>query len=653
MENQDHLKTIRAGDINKCVKELPAIQVHIRDDVPKIQGDIKTNSNLDHEYVRINQKKNLAEAVQYTSDHLNEVHKIANASGFGTDDYHEHLERLHKNVPAFVPEGKTANAHDNYIYDVLKRGRPSGETVAHLHDVMFTEDPEIDYKDNTSNQKYLAAKWNGFLSKHASQPQSIKYPHESGYTRDELNSIPKNFQPVGLRMLTHIPSGHFYEYHPTEGLKFIANAHEGVYDKDLEEPAHFNELSNTLNEHYEPFESKHVTEYTSDSAPMNRYHFLDHSGNIDYRTEQILGHSLNRIKDTSAGISNHINATVPPTHLPDFHVYTGLFGLNNPRTQATHQDESGKLLFHVPAFTSSSLNPSVAYDFAKKKNDDSMNREFTDVLRIKVPGGYHHGVFAKPHSEHEEEEEYLLDKGHTFKLNPEPRYLVHNRRIVRMWDTELHHRDSDLDKPLHELSSRSEKLDRLMHPDVSEKDVGSARYDADTSVRAAAAKHPKVSSIGLDFLIKDRSHKVRQAAMLNPNLSQKQMHDSLSDVASATALAKRSDIPVNIVNRLANHSAQEVKAAVAKRHDLSSDEIGHLISNGDDSVMESLAGNESLHEDLLHEFRNHSNRKVRMALANNPKAKENTLRNMIYDESGSVEIAAKNNLKRKAGIKKG
>ena len=160
MENQDHLKTIHTRDINQCVKELPALQVHIRDDVPKIQGDIKTDSNLDHEYVRINQKKNLAEAVQYTSDHLNEVHKIANAAGYDTDDYHEHLERLHKNVPAFVPEGKTANAHDNYIYDVLKRGRPSGETVAHLHDVMFTEDPEIDYKDNTSNQKYLAEKRN-------------------------------------------------------------------------------------------------------------------------------------------------------------------------------------------------------------------------------------------------------------------------------------------------------------------------------------------------------------------------------------------------------------------------------------------------------------------------------------------------------------
>lgn len=650
MENQDHLKTLQSKDINSSVSELPTLQVNIRDDVPKIQGDIASD---DRDYVRINQKKNLTEAVEYTSDHLNEVHRIANAAGYGTDDYHEHLERLHKNVPAFVPENKTHNAVDNYIYELLKRGRPSGAVVAHIHDAMHTEDPEIDYKDNNSNQKYLATKYKQFLSKHASDEQSIKYPHEAAYTRDELNAIPQNFNPVGLRLLKHVPSGHFYEYHPTEGLKFIAHADEGSYNKDLEEPTDHEELSQKLHEEYEPYESKHVTQYTSDSAPMNRFHFLDHHGHIDSDTEQILGKSLDEIKETSHGVSNHIKVTPHPTHLPEFHVYTGLFGANNPHTQATHRDENGKLLFHVPAFTSTSLNLSVAQDFAKKKQDDTLNREFTDVLKIKLPGGYHHGVFAKPHSEHENEDEFLLDKGHTFKLNPEPTYHVHNKRIVRMWDAEVHHKDSDLSRPLHELSSRSEKLDRLMHPDVSEKDVGLAQYDADTSVRAAAAKHPKVSSIGLDFLAKDRSRKVRAAAMLNPNLSHKQMYDSLSDVESAKTLASRADVPPHIVNRLVNHSEQEVKAAVAKRHDLSSDEVGHLISNGDDSVMESLAGNKTLHPDLLHEFRNHSNRKVRMALANNPSAKEVTLRHMQYDESGSVANAANYNIKRQAGIKKG
>lgn len=651
MENQEHLKTIHSRDVNSKTSELPVLQVHIRDDVPKIQGDIKDIPDYDHEYVRINPRKNLAEAKAYEPEHIAEVDRIARSLD-GTD-YHSDLRKLHANVPAYVPEGKDSNAVDNYIHDVLKRGRPSGAVVAHLHDVMFAEDPEIDRRDNRDNQKYLEYKWSPFLATHATEQQSIKYPHEAGYTRDELNNIPANFQPIGLRMLQHLPSGHFYENHPTEGLKFIAHENDGRYTKELEEPTNFKELSEKLNEHYEPFDSKHVTQYTSDSSPMNRYHYLDHGGHIYADTSHVSGLPIDQIKEISAGVSQHFKATPPPTHLPDFHVYTGLFGSNNPHTQATHRDEQGKLLFHVPAFTSTSLNLSVAHDFAKKKQDDTLNREFTDVLKIKVPGGYHHGAFIKPQSEHEEEEEFLLDKGHTFKLNPEPTYHVHNRRIVRVWDTELHHKDSDLDTPLHELSSRTEKLDRLMHPDVSEKDVGSAQFDADTSVRAAAAKHPKVNSIGLDFLTKDRSPKVRQAAMLNPNLSHKQMHDSLSDVASATALAGRSDIPPHIVNRLVNHSAQEVKSAVAKRNDLSSDEVGHLISNGDDNVMQSLAGNESLHPDLLHEFRNHSNRQVRYALANNPKAKEVTLRNMLYDDSGSVGIAAGDNLKRKLGVKKG
>lgn len=651
MEHQDHLKTIQSVDINNDVKELPALQVHIRDDLPKIQGDIKPNADQDYSYTRIIHRKNLSEAAEFSHDHLSEVHRIANAAGFGTDDYHEHLERLHKNVPAFVPEGKSANAVDNYIYEILKRGRPSGSVVAHIHDAMHTEDPDIDYKDNNSNQKYLSTKYQQFLSKHASDKQSIKYPHEASYTRDELNKIPENFQPIGLRMLTHVPSGHFYEYHPTEGLKFIAHAHEGRYDKDLEEPSDFKEISSKLKEHYEPFESQHINEYSSDSSAMNRFHYLDHNGHINSDTTQILGKSLDDIRKTSAGISNHFKVIPSPTHLPDFHVYTGLFGLNNPRTQATHQDETGKLLFHVPAFTSTSLNLAVAHDFAKKKQDDSLTREFTDVLKIRVPGGYHHGAFIKPHSEHEDEEEFLLDKGHTLKLHPEPTYHVHNKRIVRMWNAELHHKHTDMSKPLHELSSRTEKLDRLMHPEVSDKDVGVAQYDADTSVRAAAAKHPKVNSIGLDFLLKDRSRHVRQAAMLNPTLTHKQMFDAISDTHSATALANRSDIPPHIVNRLVNHSSQDVKSAVAKRHDLSSDEIGHLISNGDDSVMESLAGNKTLHPDLLHEFRNHSNRLVRLAVANNSSTSEKTLRHMLYDESGSVGNAAIQNLKRQTGIK--
>jgi len=651
MEHQDHLKTIQSKDINKCVNDLPVLQADINDRVPSIQGDIKDSRN-GYVHIKPNRKSDLTEGAQYTQEHQSDVHRIANAAGFGTDDYDKHLEKLHKNVPAFVPTGKQTNAVDNYIYDVLKRGRPSGETVAHIHDVMHTENPEMDYADNQNNQKYLMSKYGNFLTKHAADKQSFFYPHESSYTREELNSIPKNFKPVGLRLVSHYPSGHLYEYHPTEGLKFIAHSHDARYNKDIEQPNEFDDLSKKLHDQYEQFESPHVTQYSADSSAMNRYHFLKHLDQLDSSQEHILGVHLDRIKDTSKGVSDYIKSIHHPTHLPDFHVYTGLFGANNPHTQATHKDEHGNLLFHVPAFTSTSLNMSVAQDFAKKKVDDSLNREFTDVLKIKLPGGYHHGAFIKPQSEFQEEEEYLLDRGHNLKLHPEPDYHVHNNRIVRVWNAEPHHKDVDLSKPFHDLS-RPEKLDALLHPDVTEKHIGSAQYDADTSVRAAAAKHPKATQLGLEFLAKDRSPKVRQAAMLNPNLSHKQMYESLSDVPSAKTLAERSDVPAHIVNALVNHSDNDVKATVAKRHDLSSDEIGHLITHGDDPVMESLAGNKSLHPDLLHEFRNHKNRNVRAALANNPSANEITLRNMQYDESGSVANAASDNLKRKAGVKKG
>ena len=650
MQNQDHLKPLHSDDINRCVKELPTLQVHIRDDVPKIQGDIKSHANTEHDYVRINTKKNLSEAAQFPYEKYMEVDRIANAIHNSTDDYHEGLDRLHRNIDPFIPEGKTSNAIDNYIYDVLKRGRPSGVVVSHIHDTMYAEHPEFDKKDNTNNLTYLTAKYSRFLGKHATSPQSIKYPHEAAYTKDELNNIPDNFQPMGLRILSHIPSGHFYEYHPTEGLKFIANSNAARYRKDLEKHNEFQKTDAHLYEHYEPFASKHITQYTSDSAPLNRFHFFDHVGKISDDTSQILGNSVDDLKELSTKISNHIKATPAPTHLPDFHVYTGLFGTNNPRTQATHTDESGKLLFHVPAFTSTSLNFLTAHDFAKMKNDGSLTRGFGDVLRIKLPGGYHHGVYAKPHSEHTDEDEYLLDKGHTFKINPEPTYHAYNKKIVRVWDAEVHHRESDFNTPINELSTRTEKLDRLMHPAVSDTDVIRAQYDADTSVRAAAARHPKATRLGLEALAQDRSPKVRQATMLNPNLSHEQMHTSLSDVDSAKTLASRHDIPPHILNSLVQHESTDVNAEVAKRHDLLPNQIGHLINKHDDSIMESLAGNKSLHPDLLHEFRNYPDHKVRIALANNMNAREDTLRNMLYDTHGIVSTAANDSLQRKVGI---
>ena len=631
MQDQNTLKTLHSDDINQHIHELPVIQAHIRDEIPKIQGDISD----DDEYIRVG-KTPVQES--YDRDASQETQRIA-AYAVQGKDYHEDLEATHRNVQPYIPEGHTSNAYDNYIYDVLKRGKPNGETVAHIHDVIYGSGdvPEVEnYRgvNRYHNQKYLSDKWEPLLYMHAKKNQAIFDRQGSQYTKEELDRIPNTFKPIGLRLLQHAHSGHVYEMHPTEGLNYVASKfspHNYSTNVATDEQ---HELADKLHAQYQYFKSPAITQYTEESAAVNRYHHLVHNDRLGNDTN-VIGMNVKDIPDLSNKISEHFRTVTPPTHIPDFHVYTGLYKESNPRTQSTHADEDGNWIFHNPSFTSTSTSESIAHDFAKTKTDHSYGHAVADVFKIRIPGGYPHGAFIRPQSDHEDENEYLLDKGHTFKVNPSPTHIVSDGKVVRIWDATLHHRDID-DATSFDGLHRNEKLDHLLTPDVKSETIERAATDEDPAVRAFAAKHPRLHPETLKQLAVDYSPKVRQASMLNPHVPHQLMQDTIADPANAVAIAQRKDLPAHVVGQLVNHDFESVNSEVAKRHDLSGEHIGQLIKTGGNSVMKSLAGNASLHPDLLHEFRDHPDVEVRSALAGNPSIRHDTAAHLYEDPNVSV-----------------
>ena len=641
MEQQNSpLKTIQTKDINSCVNDIPELRMHIRDDIPQIQGDIEDDSD----YLRINKQVPVQES--YGPADSEEVQNIA-AHAVQGKDYTADLESLHRNVKSFVPDGHTTNPYDSYIYDVLKRGKPSGDVVAHIHDVIYknygNDDPHgFNMMDRYHNARYLSDKLEPLLHVHAKKNQTIFDPKQAEYTKEELNKIPSGFEPIGLRLLRHKESGHVYEMHPTEGLNFVSSKFKHEYknnkNNDNEDTT---DLGNALHEHYKYDKSPEVTRYTEDSAPINRYLHLIHNGKLS-GMRSVFGVHVDDIDKISEGISNHFREAAPPSHIPDFHVYTGLYKESNPNTGATHVDEHGNLIFHNPSFTSTTLGNVVAEDFAKKKTDPHYKSEVADVFKIKIPGGYPHGAFVRPISDHADEDEYLLDKGHTFKVKPNPTHYVSDGKVIRLWDAELHPKDIDPFTPFEE-QHRNDKLDALMHPEVTSENIEKAAKDEDVSVRSMAAKHPRLHPDTLKQLANDYSPKVRQAAMLNENLPHVVMKETVKDPANAIGLTKRKVLPDDILHSLVDHDFDSVNAEAAKRHDLTGEHIGKLIQTGGDSVMKSLAGNASLHPDLLHEFRNHKNVEVRAALAGNPSIRKDTVEHLKEDPYATVWTKAKNN----------
>ena len=629
------MKIIPVLEINKRIDELPEMIAGIHDRV-------KTNSDG---YVKLSES-NRQDYVPYSRHQIYEdVHNSIKGK-----DFHEDLENLHRNVKPFIENEGQANAHDNYIYDTLKSGGiPSGKTALHI--VSVATMPGLD----PYNSDYLTKKWIPLLDKYAKVDRpKITNLDAATYSKGEIQKIPQGLQPTNARVLHHGESNTSFEYHPEEGYRYLGKTSlaptltSKAFEDNVSHRGTAYALHNTYSTTNDPNET--ITDYTEDSVRFNRYLHLKHNGRIK-GPGSILGKSYGDIQDSVNDLSDVINDAPHESQNNDFRVYSGLHTEFNPEKDAKATDENGNYIFHNPAFTSTSLKRTKAHEFARGKADMDYPSNVHDLMTFTVPGGYPHGVFAKPFSEHEDEEEYLLDKGHTFLLNPNPKHYVVDGKVYREWSAKLHPK-SATDKP-YEEQSNAEKINTSYLDNVNPEHIEKMSRDEDADVVAAAARNGKLSEDRIKALTLHNSPKVRKALMLNPKLPNHIIDDKINkfDLSSVRSLANRpnlTDDQKSKIIQLGFTDSEKFKdniihRSMAHRRDLTDEHVRQLQKSQDTATHVNLAGNPNINPDILHEYAMTGSTPVRFSLAENHAIHPKTLELLNNDKDFTVKYNAEKN----------
>ena len=192
-----------------------------------------------------------------------------------------------------------------------------------------------------------------------------------------------------------------------------------------------------LHFHYGKYNEQHIStihEHTDESHPLNTaLHHQHKTGELIYPLddEDKPKHptfSLERRKKNMDKMMEHVP---PAPH--DFHVYTGLAGspfahkMGLPIHDYTPEGHAKALL---PAFTSTSILPDVAHDFASKSSDGHDH-----MLKIHIPEGSRHGTYVATHSQVKSEHEFLLKRGLKIHIHPEPE--IHPPVVGKHFNTPL------------------------------------------------------------------------------------------------------------------------------------------------------------------------------------------------------------------------
>ena len=597
-----------------------------------IHDRIKSN-----DYVRVNES-NDSEYLEYTRTKMPDDIS-ASISG---QDFHKDLEALHRNVRPYVEDGQNVNAHDNYIHDTLKQtGIPNGKTVLHALSVMTM--PGL----HPYNSASLRKKWIPLFDKYSKKKLTPGTIDTTTYNADTINKIPQSLTPTNGHVLKHEETGAEFEYHPTEGYRYLGvNPKSVLTSRGYEDPVSQRGISSQLFKTYKDHTDKDgkLEEYTTDSAPVNRYLHLKHKDRIG-ASGSILGRSYEHLDDTANKVSEAINSTQHRQDMNDFTVYTGLHTEFNPRTHSTMTDENGHMIFHNPGFTSTSLLKHVANDFARDKSDSMFPyRKVHDMMKLTIPGGYPHGMFIKPFSEHEHEDEYLLDKGHIFTIDPNPKHYFVDGRLTREWSGKIHPKYAT-DIPYNK-QSKIQKINTSYLPTVNPEHIEKMSNDSDTDVVSTAAKHPLLSNQHLTELSNHESPRIRKAAMLNPNLSDADITKKLDtfDLNAIRGLANRKTLSDEHKSKIINsghiESARfddhDISRQMAFRSDLSDEHVRQLQKTKDVHTHVNLASNPHINPDILHEYTTHPDYPVRFALSDNHMIKPETAEVLKNDKHATI-----------------
>ena len=206
--------------------------------------------------------------------------------------------------------------------------------------------------------------------------------------------------------------------------KFAAAAHAQKKHDHYHNPVrahedHLNNLHNSLDRHYHDVDDLHEQEhhalakYTAESTPLN--HAL-----INYHQNGISRHAMDEhLSNTVTHLDSALNKKRTPH---DLHVYTGI-GFD-PHQVFKPSKARNKYHAHMPAYTSTSIDPQQARSFAIKKSHRA------NIIKIHVPKGSR-GLYMGESFGYPDEKELVLPRNCKLRIHPVPSYRRMNASHIQ------------------------------------------------------------------------------------------------------------------------------------------------------------------------------------------------------------------------------
>jgi len=226
-------------------------------------------------------------------------------------------------------------------------------------------------------------------------------------------------------------------------------------------------VHDALSNHYSDNpHSEHVDYYSNESYPINMALYMHHDEGGD--PKQLPDEDVNDIShDDIKGLDKALKVNKTPKPMT---VFSGV-GFNPGQMAA--KNPKGNL--YMPSYTSTSISPSVASQFAKPLTtgseqdgynpdaDKAKNGADHHVLRINLPKG-HPGSYIAGSSYHPDEKEFLLPRQQSMKINPSPEIheFDHNGITHRMHIWDATPTPTKLPKPVTEETVASGEMVRGM-----------------------------------------------------------------------------------------------------------------------------------------------------------------------------------------------
>ena len=199
-------------------------------------------------------------------------------------------------------------------------------------------------------------------------------------------------------------------------LEMYPNQNQHLSGKGSSDHVHMTHavLSNLHSEKLmDTFDRHSIYDHTFQSEPMNRALWDRHN---EPEWSPGLPHG-------SAALDTALNKfKVPKGGLTTFS------GLQTDPSEAAKKHPENKLF--LPAYTSTSINPSVSERFSREISPDP-DTEVQHIMKFKFPQGMNAGAYVGHISKHPEEYEFLTRRGMSVHLDPNPEIIPYRSRKGR------------------------------------------------------------------------------------------------------------------------------------------------------------------------------------------------------------------------------